>query len=120
MHLLRLAHSHCGCDCADDTVAGVLVLNLVCRDQSLKTSIMADIKRIFKSAFVRTVSEEVNEVVFALPQARRTDLTLGDGAKAPAALVENLKTLHTVAQTNAARSEDVMSLTYKLSNMKML
>ena len=102
------------------SITGLLVMNLVCRDQMLRNTVISDLKDIFKRTFVRKVPEEVNEIVFALPTSRKTDLYLQDGEKLPEILVNNLKTLQTVARTNNADVQEFPTLTYKLTNLKLL
>ena len=102
------------------TITGLLVMNLVCRDQLLRNSVVLTLKEIFKRAFVRKVPEEVNEIVFALPTSRKADLVLKENDKLPDELTKNLRTLQTVASSNSANSGEVPSLTYKLTNLKLL
>ncbi|WAR30761.1 EFNMT-like protein [Mya arenaria] len=45
---------------------GVLVLNLVSRDSTLKAEVIQRLKDIFPAIFVSHVEEEVNEIVFAI------------------------------------------------------
>ena len=94
-------------------------MNLVCRDQLLRNSVVSTLKEIFKRAFVRKVPEEVNEIVFALPTSRKTNLALKED-KLPDELAKNLRTLQTVVRTNSANSGDVPALAYKLTNLKLL
>ena len=102
------------------TITGLLVMNLVCRDQLLRNSVVSTLKEIFKRAFVRKVPEEVNEIVFALPTSRKTDLALKEDDKLPDELAKNLRTLQTVVRTNSANSGEVPALAYKLTNLKLL
>ena len=95
-------------------------MNLVCRDQSLRNTVITHLKDVFKRVFMCKVPEEVNETIFALPTSRKTDLTLQDDSKVPEVLVNNLKTLQTIARTDSANADEVPSLTYKLTNMKLL
>ena len=102
------------------TITGLLVMNLVCRDQLLRNSVVSTLKEIFKRAFVRKVPEEVNEIVFALPTSRKTDLALKEDDTVPDELTKNLRTLQTVVRTNSANSGEVPALAYKLTNLKLL
>ena len=95
-------------------------MNLVCRDQVLRNSVASHLKEVFKRVFARKVPEEVNEIVFALPTSRKTDLTLQDDSRIPEVLANNLKTLQTIARTNSANVDEVPSLAYKLTNTKLL
>ncbi|XP_052790204.1 eEF1A lysine and N-terminal methyltransferase-like [Mya arenaria] len=52
------------CNCLVDQ--GVLVLNLVSRDSTLKAEVIQRLKDIFPAIFVSHVEEEVNEIVFAI------------------------------------------------------
>lgn len=43
---------------------GVLLLNLACRNQSIRTSIISQLKSVFQQVFVRKISGDVNECVY--------------------------------------------------------
>lgn len=43
---------------------GVLILNLVCRDQQLKACVMEDVKSVFPVVLCQQIPEEVNSVLF--------------------------------------------------------
>ena len=41
-------------------------MNLVCRDESLKTTVMERLNAVFSAVFVVSIQSEVNETVFAI------------------------------------------------------
>ena len=53
--------------------AGILILNLVCRDQELKSQVLSDMQSVFPWLGTLEVKDQVNEIVLALPQARGKD-----------------------------------------------
>lgn len=44
---------------------GIFILNLVCRDKSMKSEVMERIKQTFYKVFLYQIEEEVNEIIFA-------------------------------------------------------
>jgi len=53
-------------NCLKET--GVFALNLVCRDEQLRHTALADVGKVFPVRLTRRIPEEVNEVVFAACQ----------------------------------------------------
>ena len=47
-------------------ISGVLVLNLVCRDEALKEEILQRVKQVFGTVFVHNIEDEVNVLVYAV------------------------------------------------------
>ena len=45
-------------------LAGMLVLNLACRDPLLRSEVIQDIHKVFKTVWSYKVPEEVNEILF--------------------------------------------------------
>ena len=46
--------------------AGVLILNLVCRDETIKTDVLKRLSQIFSKVIVKDIEEEVNQIVYAI------------------------------------------------------
>ncbi|KAK7084433.1 Methyltransferase-like protein 13 [Halocaridina rubra] len=46
------------------TTGGVLILNLVCRDEALKKSILQDVRAVFSSVLCQQIPDEVNCILF--------------------------------------------------------
>ena len=44
----------------------MFVLNLVCRDQNLKKEVISRVKSLFSCVYIRTIEDEVNEIVYAI------------------------------------------------------
>lgn len=50
--------------------SGVFVLNLVCRNTSLREQVVSDLRAVFPELYTIGIEGEVNEIVIALPQLR--------------------------------------------------
>lgn len=48
---------------------GILMINLACRDQDLKSSVLDEIKSVYGNVRAQNVPEEVNEVLFAMAES---------------------------------------------------
>ncbi|CAL4094377.1 unnamed protein product, partial [Meganyctiphanes norvegica] len=46
------------------SLEGILIINLVCRDEKLKSSIVAEVKNVFPSVVCQQIPEEVNNILF--------------------------------------------------------
>ena len=46
--------------------SGVFILNLVCRNQNLKEDVISRVKSLFSCVFIRTIEDEVNEIIYAI------------------------------------------------------
>lgn len=51
------------------TSRGVFMLNLVCRDSSLRAEVMKSVRQVFPRVFARAIEGEVNDVLFCLREA---------------------------------------------------
>jgi len=51
-------------------VSGVFLLNLVCRNASLRGEVLSDLRSVFPELYSIHIEGEVNEIVIALPQLR--------------------------------------------------
>ncbi|XP_070531894.1 eEF1A lysine and N-terminal methyltransferase-like [Ptychodera flava] len=46
--------------------SGIFIVNLVCRDATLKSTVFKDLKSVFPRIYCKKIEDQVNEVVFAL------------------------------------------------------
>lgn len=53
--------------------AGVFILNLVCRNMVLRDEVLSDVRSVFPQLCSLKIEDEVNEIIFALPQEKGTD-----------------------------------------------
>lgn len=56
----------------DDTdlvgfVVGLLMINVVCRDEKLKSQVFQDIMKVFPCVYTKDFTDDVNTVLYALP-----------------------------------------------------
>ena len=51
-------------------ISGVFILNLVCRNTSLRDKVLSDLHTVFPELYSIRIEGEVNEIVIALPQPR--------------------------------------------------
>ena len=51
-------------------ISGVFILNLVCRNTSLRDKVSSDLHTVFPELYSIKIEGEVNEIVIALPQPR--------------------------------------------------
>jgi len=109
-------------------VSGVLILNLICRDQSLRQATLEKIHAVFHQVYSCKLQDDVNEVVFALPNGRTTPVYVAtDDVSCPVSQSLNnaLSSVQdvlqkTMASTTLSKSADVLDLTVKLAGLAML
>lgn len=46
--------------------AGILILNLVCRDEEMRRNVLKQLTQTFDKVFVKDIDEEVNQIVYAI------------------------------------------------------
>ncbi|XP_047469133.1 eEF1A lysine and N-terminal methyltransferase-like [Penaeus chinensis] len=56
------------------TDGGLLILNLVCRDEKLKAAVISDIKALFPSVLCQQIPEEVNCILFCSLSSQQANL----------------------------------------------
>lgn len=98
---------------------GLLILNLVCRNQQLKESVISDIKSVFKTVYICSVPQDVNEVIYALPRDQDDSMNLSADGVLPKALQSNLRVLHEATKVQS-KGTDVPELLQKLDGLKLL
>lgn len=92
---------------------GLLVVNLVCRDEDLKQRTVKDIKDVFRSTFVKAVDDEVNDIVFCLKEKVDNPMEILETAK---------KELHSVnvrLRKNLG-NEDLVDITSLMQTIKII
>ena len=87
------------------------MINVACRDETLKGSVIADIKSVFPAVYSQAIVDEVNEVVFAFPRSLEGD--------AQTDLSSSLHVLQRAAQSQSKGAE-VPKLTDMLDKLKLL
>jgi hypothetical protein len=96
----------------------VFVLNLVCRDKDLKSSVIDKLRDVFQQVYASEIEGEVNTIVYALPVARRAQVVEGEGASCDSVLsdvCDNVKLLDAmVKQKNRTCNVDLTDVTDKL------
>lgn len=60
---------------------GILILNLACRDQQIKNTIFSNLSSVFSVIFAKSVADEVNQIIYALPNQTETENNLSAHAK---------------------------------------
>lgn len=50
-------------------ITGVFVLNLVCRDEDLKSAVLQTLASIYPKVYVKKIEDEVNHIVYALAES---------------------------------------------------
>ena len=83
------------------------MVNLVCRDVSLRSDVLEDIKASFDSVVAYRVPEEVSEVLFCS--------NLGANAKAA-----RNREMHSFRKVNEVVSEDFLDLTEAVKLLKVV
>jgi len=83
------------------------VVNLVCRDASLRSDVLEDIKASFDTVLAYKVPEEVSEVLFCS--------NLGGNAKA----AKN-REMHSFRKVNEVVAEDFLDLTEAVKLLKVV
>ncbi|KAI0218062.1 eEF1A lysine and N-terminal methyltransferase [Lamellibrachia satsuma] len=107
---------------------GVLILNLICRDQTLRSDTLKKIQAVFHQVYSCKLQDDVNEVLFALSngQTRRPCVSTDDVSCADSqSLDSSLAAVQDIMQntmTSSALSKttDVLDLTVKLAGLAML
>lgn len=93
---------------------GVLIVNLVCRDQELRGRLIQEIKSIFPVILSQGIPEEVNRVLFcsrALPR---------DPNKLKARFEKGLTGLNGALKRRIKCSEDVINVREVMENVTVL
>ena len=101
----------------------MLILNLICRDQKLRREIVEKLHAVFQHVYGCKLQDDVNEVLFALPHGRTTDLcvSVADSTVLPS-LKQALDSLQDAVHktTTLSKTSDVLDLTAKLTDLAIL
>ena len=98
------------------------MLNLVCRNLSLRQTVIDNLKSVFKQVLHKKVPEDVNECVYCLPSHRQSDLDISvDSKKLPKSIYSAAKVLQEVVQMESKCSrQDVPKLASQLDGLELL
>jgi hypothetical protein len=55
-------------------ITGVLILNLVCRDETIKENVLKLIRKVFDQVYIKNIEEEVNQIVYAIKRTEPCDI----------------------------------------------
>ena len=55
-------------------ITGVLILNLVCRDETIKKDVLKLIRKVFDQVYIKNIEEEVNQIVYAIKRTEPCDI----------------------------------------------
>ncbi|XP_055591887.1 eEF1A lysine and N-terminal methyltransferase homolog [Uranotaenia lowii] len=84
---------------------GIFILNLVCRDDSLRTKVFAEIKQVFKYVLSYKLEEDVNEIFYC------TDNDALDSAeKWQNAMKSSAEQINSLARKNKLSRDDLVEL----------
>ena len=89
------------------------MVNMACRDEKLKASVVADIKAVFSTVYSQSIPENVNEVLFAWPEPE------ADCGSAQKDVARSIKVLQQATQAQAKGAE-VPDLEDMLDKLKLL
>lgn len=59
---------------------GVLILNLVCRDETVKADVLQLIKKVFDQVYIKDIEEEVNQIVYAINRTEHCESESREGS----------------------------------------
>ena len=112
----------------EDGVSGVLILNLICRDQTLRSDTLKKIQAVFHQVYSCKLQDDVNEVLFALSngQTRRPCVSTDDVSCADSQSLDNSLAAvqdimqNTMTSSALSKTPDVLDLTVKLAGLAML
>ena len=98
----------------------MLIINLVCRNPEVRSSVVSNLKTTFECIFSVKLAEDVNETLYCLPLARinLTNIMLTEQAQ-PSALSAALRNLQDMIQ-NSRSKKDAFQLTSTLDELVML
>ncbi|XP_013399663.1 methyltransferase-like protein 13 [Lingula anatina] len=100
---------------------GVFILNLVCRDKSLRESVVQNLKSVFKSVLNVKIPDEVNEIVFCLSNSRQSAVEVTqDSEILPETVTGALKKLQDSVDLKSNAAADVVNLTWRLEGLHIL
>ncbi|XP_060602078.1 eEF1A lysine and N-terminal methyltransferase-like [Ruditapes philippinarum] len=102
--------------CIKDSLfnGGVFILNLVCRDDMLKTQVKQRIEKVFDVVFCHQIEDEVNEVIYALS----VDNSSVESSKLKSAWEKNCQVLDKLARRGSVKAD--IDLVKEIENINIL
>lgn len=94
----------------------MFVLNLACRDESLKAEVMGNLGAVFPKLYCVRVSGEVNDILYCLP-CERPDLPDLEDGTLPKELSSDLRTLNKLIN-KAAINDELPDLVEAMEGLK--
>ena len=100
----------------------MFILNLVCRNQVLRETVLTNLKSVFKYMQCKRVAGEVNEIILIYPSSRPKDSKCDNAGKLSEDLRKDLNTLQDVLNPRSKKKKktDVVKLTNQMDNLKLL
>lgn len=103
------------------------MLNLVCRNKSLRETVLKDIKSVFRQIYSQPNPQDINETLYVLSQKRnevsQADISGDSGIDTPALLSNvsnNMKTFQELIQrAHAGKQSDLPKLTKLLDKLNI-
>jgi hypothetical protein len=96
-----------------NNVAGLFILNLVCRSSKLREETIHNLKAIFKSISSYKLEQEVNEIVFC------TDDAIEEKQTWRSSLEEAAKRVNALAKKRKLQTGDLVDVTNLISCLKI-
>lgn len=100
---------------------GILVLNLVCRDEDLKSVVLQTLTDIYPKVYVKKIEDEVNTIVYALAETSAEKELKGDNERGnktlPGKVLESVKELDTLVKKCNRQTE--IKLVDMFNDMKL-
>ena len=94
------------------------MLNLCCRSNTLRQSVLNDLKSVFKDVLIRKLREDVNEIVYAVPRSRLASIEWTEGNDLPLNVSKTLQTIQKQIGGGAA-NEDIVDLIKSLDGLSL-
>ncbi|XP_070531898.1 eEF1A lysine and N-terminal methyltransferase-like [Ptychodera flava] len=98
--------------------SGIFIVNLVCRDTTVKSTVFKDLKSVFPRIYCKKIEDQVNEVVFALKD--RTDDKPEQLAVINKLCREKAGKLQTVAKQHTDSWDSSMNLAEMIDNLQII
>lgn len=99
-------------DCLSED--GMLIINLVCRDENLRSSIVSDVKKVFPSIVCQQIPEEVNSILFCKVNGPCMKDEAMDSFK------EGLSFTNITLKQKQGSKEDVIDVKDAMNNLSLL
>lgn len=96
------------------------MLNFVCREKTLKATVLENLKSVFKTLYCKNIPDEVNDIIYAFPSSRSQD-TETQTDSLPPEVSKQFQEIQDIVQSQKVTKDcDVLKLVKQMKDLSVV